>query len=49
MRSIGCIWNDLNDKNLIFWLNAQKKDLIAAGKFLNIEIIIFFIINLTFG
>ena len=49
MRALGCIWNDLNDKNFDILVKRTKNRLIAAEKVSNYEIIIFSIINLIFG
>ncbi len=49
MRAVGCIWNDLNDKNYDILVERTKKRLIASGKVSKKEIISFFIINLTLG
>ena len=32
MRAVGCIWNDLNDKNYDISVERTKKRLIASGK-----------------
>ena len=32
MRAVGCIWNDLNDKNYDILVERTKKRLIASGK-----------------
>ena len=49
MRAVGCIWNDLNDKNYDILVERTKKRLVAAGKVSKKEIIFFFLVNLVFG
>ena len=48
MRAVGCIWNDLNDKNYDILVERTKKRLVAAGKFLKRKLYFFFSINLDF-
>ena len=38
MRALGCIWNDLNDKNFDILVKRTKNRLIASEKVSNYEI-----------
>ncbi len=49
MRSLGCIWNDWNDRKLDIFVTRTKGRLLASGKVSNYEIIIFSTINLILG
>ena len=49
MRSVGCIWNDINDKKFDIFVKRTKKRLIATGEVSKIEALIYAFINLCIG
>ncbi len=49
MRSLGCIWNDFNDKALDIQVSRTKTRLIASNNVKNKEMILFALINGIIG
>lgn len=49
MRSLGCIWNDINDRKFDRKVARTKERLIAQGKVKNFHIFIFAFINAIIG
>ena len=49
MRSIGCIWNDLNDKKFDILVKRTKNRLIATGEVTKKEAVIFIFVNFILG